>query len=163
MVRSTSPELPLVLMLPLGNPSVMGVPVAAVTVSSALARATATLYGSEDLSAADTPEKMAKMLKPNTATARMRQSKVPRQQPVGTNHFQLRLHHPGTGCPCIAASTRAFSTLKPGGVEHFLAFRCDFPLCLRKRLAKVAPYDFQIAYRSPFRARPGHRFGPRRG
>src|SRR2546421_181117 len=130
MVRSTSPELPLVLMLPLGNPSVMGVPRAAVTFSSALARATATLYGSEDLSAADTPEKMAKMLKPNIATARMRPSKVPRQQPVGTNHFQLRLHHPGAGCPCIAVSMEALLSLRAGWRRAFSGVPLRFCIVL---------------------------------
>src|SRR2546423_8519718 len=125
-----------------------------------MARSTATFDASETFKAADTPVKMEKMLKPNNATARMRPSKVPRQQPVGTNHFQFRLHHPGAGCPCIGVSMGAFSTSGPGGVEHFLAFRHDFALCSRKRVANVAPYDFQIAARSPVRARPGYRFGP---
>src|SRR2546423_13522664 len=77
-----------------------------------MARSTATFDASETFKAADTPVKMEKMLKPNTATARMRPSKVPRQQPVGTNHFQLRLHHPGAGCPCIGVSMGAFLSLR---------------------------------------------------
>src|SRR3979411_2337733 len=105
----TSPLLWFVLMEPIGKPSSRGFPRAVATLSSALARAIATLYGSELFKAADTPEKMAKMLKPNTATARTRPSNVPRQQPVGTNHFQFRLHHPGAGCPCIGVSMGAFS------------------------------------------------------
>src|SRR4030088_1849774 len=100
MLRSTSPVLLFVLMEPIGKPSSRGLPRAVATLSSALARATATLYVSDPFKAADTPEKSAKMLKPNTATARIRPSNVPRQQPVGTNHFQFRLHHPGAGCPC---------------------------------------------------------------
>src|SRR2546423_6204513 len=114
MLRSTSPVLLFVLMEPDGKPSSRGFPRAAATLALELARATATLYGSEPFKAADTPVKMAKMLKPNNATARMRPSKVPRQQPVGTNHFQFRLHHPGAGCPCIGVSMGTFSTSSPG-------------------------------------------------
>src|SRR3977135_1078134 len=113
MLRSTSPVLLFVLMEPIGKPSSRGFPRAVATLSSALARATATLYGSEPFKAADTPEKMAKMLKPNTSTARMSPSNVPRQQPGGKNHCQFRLHHPGAGCPWIGVSKGDFSALIP--------------------------------------------------
>src|SRR5436190_24248641 len=43
-----------------------------------------------------------------------------RQQPVGTNHFQFRLHQPGCGGGWATVSMPLFSAKKQAGVEHFL-------------------------------------------
>src|SRR5204862_4276242 len=97
MLRSASPASLFVLTLPMGKPSSIGVPKAATTLSFAFARASAVWYGSDDLSTFDIPEMRPKIPTPKTAMASTMPIKEPRQQPVGRNHFQFRLHQPGRG------------------------------------------------------------------
>src|SRR5438067_2328441 len=75
------------------KPSLIGVPSALVTLESAFARATASLYASDCLRAPPTTNRRNA---PKAASS----TKGVRQQPVGTNHFQFRLHQPGRAGGC---------------------------------------------------------------
>src|SRR5882724_8857955 len=85
MARSASPAAPLTFVFPeTKNPSLIGEPRASITAGCILALAKASLYGSVDLIALKT----IMTIEPTKATRRI---KIVRQ-PVGTNHFQFRVH-----------------------------------------------------------------------
>src|SRR5437016_11300916 len=82
---SASPDGPFTFVLPeVNNPSLIGAPSAATTRRSLFARATASLYASDDFMTLNTKKTMQTT---NSTASAMRV-----RQPVGTNHFQFRCH-----------------------------------------------------------------------
>src|SRR5687767_4473259 len=95
----------------------------------------------------------------NAANAPPRTSGV-RQHPVGTNHFQFRLHQPagwaggcggGTGVNGGGggggAGSMAFFHLPAEPSRALFRSRGGFGLCSENPAATVAPYDFKTASR----------------